>query len=96
MTDYGEHCEWLAGEGVGSGNLSDYEATQNNLPVPLAEAETRESVTIRDGQQVASSRGGQNDLAYIESFSDWLDARGDAMAAPDSFSTWLKEREDSI
>ena len=36
------------------------------------------------------------DLSQVESFSQWLDARGDSLAPADSFDQWLKEREDSI
>jgi len=36
------------------------------------------------------------DLSQVESFSQWLDARGDSLAPANSFDQWLKEREDSI
>jgi hypothetical protein len=35
-------------------------------------------------------------LSETESFTQWLDARGDSLAPADSFETWLKEREDSL
>ena len=36
------------------------------------------------------------DLSKTESFTQWLDQQGDALAAPDSFDTWLRQNEDSI
>jgi len=36
------------------------------------------------------------DTSFTESFTQWLDNKGDALAAPDSFDQWLKQNEDSI
>ncbi len=36
------------------------------------------------------------DLAYVESFSDWLYANNDALPAPESFHEYLERYGDSI
>lgn len=41
MNDYGAYCEWLAGEGVGSGNPRDYEMTGDDLDAFYAEEQDR-------------------------------------------------------
>jgi len=42
------------------------------------------------------SRDGQSFDDGGESFSEWLNARGDALAEPESFSEYLAQRGDSI
>ncbi len=37
-----------------------------------------------------------DDLAYVESFSDWLYANNDALPAPESFHEYLERYGDSI
>ena len=38
----------------------------------------------------------KEDLAYVESFSAWLDQNNDTLPEPDSFSAWLNQNDDSI
>lgn len=38
----------------------------------------------------------ENDLAYVESFSQWLDQNNDSLPEPESFSDWLNQNDDSV
>ena len=56
----------------------------------------------RNAKQRAASHLSQSDadtalhLDKTESFSEWIDSKGDSLAPADSFDEWLREREDAI
>lgn len=38
----------------------------------------------------------QDDPAFVQSFSEWLDSRKDSLPEPEDFPEWLKRNEDDI
>lgn len=58
---------------------------------------TRAAKAESNKQPVPSCSGtGTLSLDKVESFTQWLDARGDALAAPDNFSDWLNQHDDRL
>lgn len=46
-------------------------------------------------RQYAANLIAERNLAYVESFSEWLDATNDALL-PMSFHEWLEQNDDTI